>query len=162
MTATLFRRRAWYKPILLGSLLAVTSCQTPPGAPGAPPGAPEEPPAPFRYELTKEARVDLVVLDRGRQPVAGAVIGLYSRSNAPALGRKLLWQGYTQTDGRALGKFMRRIDLNEFDLVVQKPGYIGAYHDENLRTQVGVFAPSSQVLLRATQLSSYTATLWKK
>lgn len=137
------------KPLAVPIAIALAvGCNAPATSPPTTPPAPTptstssaEAPR-FDHALVRAAPVSLQVT-AGGAPLARVRVTLRAAARENEFAPGVLYQGLTDGDGRVRANLSLRSDQTEVEMVLQKPGFRGPYDDETLRSQHGVFAPSS-------------------
>lgn len=111
------------------------------------------PPSGFQFAMSEALTLDLVVQFDG-VVVEGAVVQLVDHVDTADLANPLgvttsetFFVGTTNASGAVMADFTLPTDRDDLDLVVDLPGATGPYSEEALRTQWGIFAPSSRTTL---------------
>ncbi len=114
------------------------------------------PAEPFLFETTEGVDIGLQVVADGA-PLAGAHVTLRAvprEGETPAV----LWSGVTNGDGHLRGGFARPQTLEQVDVIVKAPGYVGSCPDERCAPH-GAFAPAAWLRVPSAELAGATVAL---
>lgn len=139
--------------------LALTSCVS-------------EPSGPFPLTTLDDWSIDLTVLDEGA-PAAGVQVQLratlQSPTELPEAGMDswertptrtaMVWRGRTSQDGRLHATLPFPATVMHVELLLTAPGRRGPYTDEDIRDELGTFAPASLLSVNRRELRDMTLRL---
>lgn len=130
-----------WNPGLLTTLLAITllSCN---GSSKSSEGSA------FSYETTNNSTLRVLTLSGGAA-LPRVTVTLARRTGSQVL--ESLFHGMTDDAGLVQISAQVLTEDQWLELISAKPGYVGPYSDETWRTQLGTFAPSSWIVIPASQ-----------